>query len=235
MASGWHTGWNAEDYPVLRVIFIWPFQVLMSLRYWEIDVFELKKNSVFVCPFVFPSPYVPSSTKFLSQTFLNSWLPLVIVWISWLLLVIVWISWLLLIIVWISWLLLVIVWISWLIVWISWLLPVILLYVLLWKLKQLGNPNTNYCFLATLFHMTRSPPIQLLKILAPGKCVCYFKCVNLKHISVMVFLSISSEVAFKGMPWNRISDRSTLVQIMAWCHHATGHYMNQCWLRSMMS
>ena len=28
-------------------------------------------------------------------------------------------------------------------------------------------------------------------------------------------------------------DKSTLVQVMAWCHQAPSHYLNQCWPRSM--
>ena len=28
-------------------------------------------------------------------------------------------------------------------------------------------------------------------------------------------------------------DKSTLVQVMAWCHQATSHYLSQCWPRSM--
>ena len=28
--------------------------------------------------------------------------------------------------------------------------------------------------------------------------------------------------------------KSTLVQIMAWCHQATSHYLSQCWPRSML-
>ena len=27
-------------------------------------------------------------------------------------------------------------------------------------------------------------------------------------------------------------DQSTLVQVMAWCHQATSHYLNHCWPRS---
>ena len=30
-------------------------------------------------------------------------------------------------------------------------------------------------------------------------------------------------------------DKSTLVQLMAWCHQATSHYMSQCWPRSVSS
>ena len=29
-------------------------------------------------------------------------------------------------------------------------------------------------------------------------------------------------------------DKSTLVQIMAWCHQATSHYLSQCWPRSLL-
>ena len=29
-------------------------------------------------------------------------------------------------------------------------------------------------------------------------------------------------------------DKSTLVQVMAWCRQATSHYLSQCWLRSML-
>ena len=35
------------------------------------------------------------------------------------------------------------------------------------------------------------------------------------------------------MPLDLIDDKSTLVQVMAWCHQATSHYLNQCWPRSM--
>ena len=28
-------------------------------------------------------------------------------------------------------------------------------------------------------------------------------------------------------------DKSTLVQVMAWCHQATSHYLSQCWPRSV--
>ena len=29
------------------------------------------------------------------------------------------------------------------------------------------------------------------------------------------------------------SDKSTLVQVMAWCHQETNHYLSQCWHRSL--
>ena len=36
------------------------------------------------------------------------------------------------------------------------------------------------------------------------------------------------------MPQDITDDKSTLVQVMAWCRQATSHYLNQCWPRSAM-
>ena len=35
------------------------------------------------------------------------------------------------------------------------------------------------------------------------------------------------------MPLNLTDDKSTLVQVMAWCRQATSHYLSQCWTRSL--
>ena len=39
-------------------------------------------------------------------------------------------------------------------------------------------------------------------------------------------------IAPRWMPLDLI-DKSTLVQVMAWCRQATSHYLSQCWPRSM--
>ena len=41
------------------------------------------------------------------------------------------------------------------------------------------------------------------------------------------------KISLKWVPENSTDDNSTLVQVMAWCHKATGHYLSQCWSRSM--
>ena len=46
---------------------------------------------------------------------------------------------------------------------------------------------------------------------------------------------ISSEIAFRLTSWDLSDDKSTLVQVMAWCHTATSHYLNQCWPRPLPS
>ena len=37
------------------------------------------------------------------------------------------------------------------------------------------------------------------------------------------------------MPQNLTYEKSTLVQVMAWCRQAASYYLGQCWPRSMMS
>ena len=44
---------------------------------------------------------------------------------------------------------------------------------------------------------------------------------------------ISNEIALTWMPLDLTDDKSTLVQVMAWCRQATSHYLSQCWPRSM--
>ena len=36
------------------------------------------------------------------------------------------------------------------------------------------------------------------------------------------------------MPLDLTDDKSTLVQVMAWCRQATSHHLSQCWPRSML-
>ena len=45
---------------------------------------------------------------------------------------------------------------------------------------------------------------------------------------------ISCKIALKWMPLDLIDDKSTLVQVMAWCRQATSHYLSQCWLSSLL-
>ena len=39
----------------------------------------------------------------------------------------------------------------------------------------------------------------------------------------------------RWMPQNSTNEESTLVQVMAWYHQATSHYVSQCWPRSVLS
>ena len=45
---------------------------------------------------------------------------------------------------------------------------------------------------------------------------------------------ISSEIALRWRSLAGSDDKSTLVQVMAWCRQATSHYLSQCWPSSML-
>ena len=44
---------------------------------------------------------------------------------------------------------------------------------------------------------------------------------------------VSCEIALRWISLDLTADKSTLVQVMAWCHEATSHYLSQCWPISM--
>ena len=69
--------------------------------------------------------------------------------------------------------------------------------------------------------------------LAPGRCGSNFKSVIFKHILRITFIKASCEIAPRWIPQNTFDDKSTLVQVMAWCRQAPSHYLSQCWPRSM--
>ena len=56
-----------------------------------------------------------------------------------------------------------------------------------------------------------------------------------EYISWIKFVSTACEISPSLMPQNTFADKSTLVQVMAWCHQATSHYLSQCWSRSIAS
>ena len=51
-------------------------------------------------------------------------------------------------------------------------------------------------------------------------------------ISVINGWGISCELALTWTSLDLTDDKSTLVQVMAWCRQATSHYLNQWWTRS---
>ena len=74
-----------------------------------------------------------------------------------------------------------------------------------------------------------------LNVLAPGKFVWNFRWVNFKLNLVINGWDIFCEIPLRWMSLDLAYDKSTLVQVMAWCHQATSHYLSQCWPKSMSS
>ena len=86
--------------------------------------------------------------------------------------------------------------------------------------------NLSYCGLGPLL-------LPWLNSLAPGRFEWHFRWVIFMLILVIDDWCISCEIAIRWMQLDFTDDRSTLFQVMAWCHQATSHYLRQCWPRSM--
>ena len=75
----------------------------------------------------------------------------------------------------------------------------------------------------------RAPFISL----APGRLKWNISWGIFKSNLVINGLGVSREIALRSMSQDLTDDKSTLVQVMAWCRQATSHYLSQCWPRSM--
>ena len=75
-------------------------------------------------------------------------------------------------------------------------------------------------------------PSNCFNPLAPGRSWCDFKNVIVNLALLIGIFKSSYDHVLRGIPHDLTDDKSTLVQVMAWCHQATSHYLNQCWSRS---
>ena len=88
--------------------------------------------------------------------------------------------------------------------------------------------------MATKMHPDKcSSPDATERSLAPGKFEWNFRHVIFKQILVIDDWGISCEITLTWKPQDFTDDKSTLVQVMAWCHQATSHYLSQCWPSSL--
>ena len=68
--------------------------------------------------------------------------------------------------------------------------------------------------------------------LAPGRFKYHFRYVTFKLIALLDGWGISCEIFLWWTSRDIADEKSTLVQVMAWCRQATSHYLSQCWPRS---
>ena len=76
--------------------------------------------------------------------------------------------------------------------------------------------------------------IQTHRVLAPGNLEWNFRKAVFKLNLVIDDWGTSCEVALGWMLLDLTDDKSTLVQVMAWCRQATSHYLSQGWPRIML-
>ena len=75
---------------------------------------------------------------------------------------------------------------------------------------------------------------QWVNSLAPGRRARNFKIIIFKLIPWTDISGAACKIVVRWIPQNSIDDKSTLVQVMAWCRQATSHYLSQRWARSML-
>ena len=73
----------------------------------------------------------------------------------------------------------------------------------------------------------------MLNSLAPGTSQCDSKNVIFNLVLLTGIFRSSHDNALRWMPQDLTDDKSTLVQVMAWCRQTTSHYLSQCWLSSL--
>ena len=70
--------------------------------------------------------------------------------------------------------------------------------------------------------------------MALGLCCSHLKSMIFKFIILNSSLGTHCIIGPRWMPQNRTKGKSILVQVLAWCHQATSHYLSQCWPRSIL-
>ena len=96
-----------------------------------------------------------------------------------------------------------------------------------WGSTILGD--STLCFIL----MCLKNSSRLINSLANMRSEWDFRWVIFKLILMIDGWSISCEIILRWMSLDLTDEKSTLVQVMAWCHQATSHYLSQCWPRSM--
>ena len=96
-----------------------------------------------------------------------------------------------------------------------------------WKSYTTISPLTPW------WQLQQGSHLGAINSLDPGRPGCHFKTPIFNLVLLIGILTSSNDNALGWMPRDLTDDKSTLVQVMAWCHQATSHYLSQCWPSSM--
>ena len=99
-----------------------------------------------------------------------------------------------------------------------------------WHAGMVPSANMPQCWEScrTPYSVPRG---QWVNSLVPGKSEWSFRWLIFMWMLVITGWGISSEISLRWMSLDFPGDKSTLVQVMAWCRQATSHYLSQCWPR----
>ena len=88
--------------------------------------------------------------------------------------------------------------------------------------------SQHFCY----FYSNMIKVLLRFNSLAPGRSGCNFEKVVFK-LALLICIFKSYDNVARWIPQELTDNKSTLVQVMAWCHQATSHYLSQRWPRSM--
>ena len=74
---------------------------------------------------------------------------------------------------------------------------------------------------------------SIFNSLVPGRSESDSKNMIFNLVLLIGIFRCSQDNTLWWMPQDLTDDKSTLVQVTAWCRQATSHYLNQGWLRSL--
>ena len=97
----------------------------------------------------------------------------------------------------------------------------------LWNFKGISNIGWFWCS-SSIIQM-----LWIMSIIGPWETGCHFKTAIFNLVLLIGIFTLSNDNALRWMPSELTDDKSTWVQVMAWCRQATIHYLSQCWPSSM--
>ena len=97
----------------------------------------------------------------------------------------------------------------------------------------LVSPGYQQVFRSSLKFIVTPPRDQWVNSLSLGKFEGNFVEVNFKLMLMTDGSGIYVEIDFRLISLDLTNEKSKLVQVMAWCHQATSHYLSQCWPSSI--
>ena len=103
---------------------------------------------------------------------------------------------------------------------------------MIWLLQEPGHQQACYwpSYRVNEYYVFYSARVNSL---APGRSGFDSKNGIFNLVLLIGIFRSSHDNALQWMPQDVTDDESTLVQVMAWCHQATSHYLSQCWLSSL--
>ena len=107
-----------------------------------------------------------------------------------------------------------------------------LVQIMVWHLPVRSH-YLNQCWLV-YWCIKVSLCLDELTLLPLGGCDINFKSIIFELVTQTSIFGPHCEMVLRWVPQNLTNQKSTMVQVMAWCHQATSHDLRQCGFRSML-